>query len=399
MKKILISLICLVLLMSTFVFAEEATNVVVDPNMLTDQPSGTDLENGVMPISEEGTEPIEELTQELNDEQETPTIIEGDVFKYEDHTIISEDSVDGDIYIFSNEVEVLSNNIYGNVFIIADKVTIKSNVTGYGFIIANNIEVEGDLRGLYVLSKNLHIADGAYIQESIKTISNDVDIGGMVNRNLVALANNVKVQENAMIYGDLVSNANVEAGENSIIGKTTKLEGFENTETENNNNESIFSSIINFCLKLLTALIVIFVLTICNKEGFKNENTKVIDYCKDIGKGLLYVILIPIVSILLMITGIGFSIGIIAIALYFIILYLSIFVTSLVIAKLILEYKNKDSIRIRKFLAVGVYGVLQLVGFIPIIGSIIYIVALLLGFSFIMKSIISKRKKQNNNEA
>ena len=100
-----------------------------------------------------------------------------------------------------------------------------------------------------------------------------------------------------------------------------------------------------------------------------------------------------------MITGIGFSIGIIAIALYFIILYLSIFVTSLVIAKLILEYKNKDSIRIRKFLAVGVYGVLQLVGFIPIIGSIIYIVALLLGFSFIMKSIISKRKKQNNNEA
>jgi len=128
------------------------------------------------------------------------------------------------------------------------------------------------------------------------------------------------------------------------------------------------------------------------KENILEEKMHIVDYLKDIGIGFLYFCMIPIVSVILMITVIGLPIGIFGLLLYFIAIYISIPITSIEISKLVLK-ENGTKVK-SIFIALLIFVVFKIVKYIPIIGDIIRLLAILFGIRIIVKTILNKRPKK-----
>ena len=148
----------------------------------------------------------------------------------------------------------------------------------------------------------------------------------------------------------------------------------------------------DFIIQIVTALAVIALIVYVSTYKYEKKEIQVVDYLKDIGIGFLYFCMIPIVSVILMITVIGLPIGIFGLLLYFIAIYISIPITSIEISKLVLK-ENGTKVK-SIFIALLIFVVFKIVKYIPIIGDIIRLLAILFGIRIIVKTILNKRPKK-----
>lgn len=381
--------ITIILLATTIVLATETTNETVLEGTSDFVETETNEEAGIMPISENYEDDYMSVGNNIAGYDET------DIWRMENRTELS-NSIKGDLYIMSNSANISSDIIEGNAFIMADNVNISGNIYGSVFIMANHVEISGKLENAYIMANTVNIAETAEVERDIKSGANTFNLKGIIYRNLSVAANNINIDENISginVFGKLDYNGKLNANESQIAGEITEVEL---PEIEINKTAVVVSTFTDFVVKIITALVVIALIVYISNYKYENKDIKPVEYVKDIAWGVLYLIMIPVISVVLMITIIGIPLGIVGFILYFLSLYIAIPVTSIEISNLILKENNTKIKNI--FVALAIFVGFKIIGYIPSIGELIRFLAVLFGLRTIIKAILNKRPKKEKED-
>ncbi len=426
--KIFLSAFIIILCVSNIVFAVEDFNFVFDSNVVLDGTVNSDQneENGIMPISEEIPEewlrtlPEEEsdisslddilesgekvniseavygdvyasgTTVEINSE-----IVDGNIYVIGNTVKINSKNVSGNVYVIGNTVEINSENIIGNVFAISENLKISGQVSLYLYAISDDMEISGIVSGVYAISNKFTLVENAEIIRDLKLASSEVNINGVVDRNISLNSENTNIGENALVYGKLVYNGNLNGNLDKIYGETEKYEI--ETPKEPSTKDTITTKVIDLITKSIVALIFIIIMVAVSKNTTSQfSKMKVGDYIKDIFIGLAVLIFTPVLAVCISLTIIGIPFAIIGILIYAVAIYLSITFLSFEISKLLLK-ENASKPKIIG-VALLVYVCFNIVELVPGIGGLIKFFAILIGISAELKLIFRKKDKKEENK-
>lgn len=322
-----------------------------------------------------------------------------------------------DVYLSGNNVTI-DYIVDGNLFIVANTVTINSQIGGDAFICANtvtvgeegyifsnlftfskNVNINGVVYDLYAASENTTI--NGYVYRDVRVGSNTVNIFGAVGRNAFINCVNLNFAQDSnvdsIIHGNLKYSSTQEASipEGAVAGETT----FEQeTSFDNNTIQRQILSLGTF----LATIIVIWLLCLWLAPKFLKNSTSLITTKKVlpvIGFGILTPIAGILLTILLLVLGITSTIGLLLFITLFVLMAISTSIFTITINNVVC-----DKLKIQK--TIGVFGmlivssiVLWLIGLIPYIGSIVGLVAVILGLGIILSSLILKEKAENAKKA
>lgn len=330
----------------------------------------------------------------------------------------------GDVYLVGDNLTI-DYIVDGNLFVVANNVTINSQIGGDAFICANtvtigeqgyifsnlftfskNVNVNGVVYDLYSASETTTIK--GYVYRDIRVGSNTVNIFGTIGRNAyVDCVNlnfsqdtngnneeNTNLTSQGMINGNLKYSAKEESSipEGSVTGETT----FEQ-ETTSDNGNTLQEQILSLGTFVVT-VIVIWLLCLWLAPKFLKNNTSLLTTKKVlpvIGFGILTPIIGMLLTILLFVIGITANIGLLLLIALFVLIAISTSIFVITINHIIC-----DKLKIEK--TIGIFGmlvvssiVLWLIGLIPIVGSLVNIIAVILGLGIIISSLVLKEKVED----
>lgn len=375
-------LLGILLIISNIAFAtttglENFIDLNANPDIGTDAHLLTDL-----PVDSENVSIINDKVT-INDD----VYIEG-------KDVVVEENVNGSVHITATTVNITSNQIEGNLFIVAEEININSNIKGSAFLIANSINFNGEVYDLYTVSNNLNINSDSKCN-SIKTISENLNIGGKVERNVYAISSNLNLVENsnALVSGNVYC-----LGE--VFGDKRKAENIEfytpKFEIEEETVDAISKGFKTafFVLTVSTGFFIIIALVIFTPRK-DIENVEILQkFFKYIGDGFLYYLLAILISILLMITIIGIPFAIIMIiAVCLLYSKIALPLATIEVAKLMLKNQERKSKIVVAILAFLVFLGVQYLKLVPVIGSLLSTILSLYGFGIIVNAIFKKKNK------
>ncbi len=366
---------------------ETAINTTQTPNTQTVLDPAT-------PVQEENTTTDENFKQ-------------GDVYLTGDNITIDY-VIDGNVFIFANTVTI-NSQIGGDAFICANSVTIGSSAYIFSnlFTFSKNVQIDGIVCDLYCATQNTTINGTIY--RDIRVGSNTVTISGIIGRNASincntltfpqdtndVTQNNTNLPSKKGIHGNLNYSSPQEASipNDFVKGETTFKQ--ENSSPNPSIGDRIFSLI-----TFITTVIMIWLISLWLVPNFLKNATCLLT-TKKVLPVIGFGVLTPIVSILLAI--LLFMIGItstLAFILLLTLLLLMLISTSLFIIHI--SYIVCDKLNIQKtFSKLGILvlctTILWLVGFIPYIGLLIGILAIILGFGTIITNLVFKEKEKKTN--
>lgn len=339
-------------------------------------------------------------------------------------TLTEENFKQGDVYLTGDDITI-DYIIDGNLFVFADTVTINSQIGGDAFIFANTVtvgnqgyifsnlftvastvNVQGVVYDLYALSNDVTIT--GYVYRDIRVSVNNLNIyGGTVGRNAYVTCNNMNFVQNGtneteetttssqgMINGNLkyTSSNEITIPEGVVTGETNY------TQATNNTSRTIQSYLISLGTIIATAILVWLICLWLAPKFVKKSN--LIDkksILPEIGLGILTPIVLLIVSIVLILLGITSSFGLLLLAISFILMGLSTSIFIIAINNLICN-KLKIQKNIGNFgMLIVTAAVLWLIGLIPVVGSIVGIIAIIIGLGILVYYLI-KKEKPNKDE-
>lgn len=349
------------------------------------------------------------------------SIISGNVFSISDKFVLEPGcKIDGDLYICANEVYLNQNSkINGNVFIFSTKLELNAEIGGnlyassetfdmkyFGFVsrdlhlTAAEVVLNGWIyRDTFITAKNITTQDKFINQGNltIKDADNFTFSGEVLGNATINTKNiNFKAKDNdkdltCKINGNLSYSSikEVEIPE-EIILKEVSYNNYTNIASKN-----IFSNILDYVLDLIGLLIlahIIYVLIhkFAPKYLDKIFNITGLNLLKSLGIGLGFLILMPILSILLLITDVGSAIGLILLLIY---------ITLLLIAKPIFIIavatftKNKTQKDLSIYLYIlGIDVILSFITLIPYVGFVVSMLVSLTGFGMIVRNLLPHKK-------
>ena len=136
--------------------------------------------------------------------------------------------------------------------------------------------------------------------------------------------------------------------------------------------------------------------TISKTEEIYNDK-KGKGYIRNLGIGVILLIVVPLTSLLLLISNIGVSLGLILMAIYVIAIYLSYIYSGYVLGNLLINKWLK--LKSNKYI-VGLIGItiLKLLTYIPAIGGLVIVVSVSIGLATILELTKSKDEIQKNEK-
>ena len=329
-------------------------------------------------------------------------IISGNVFVTANKFVLDPGvEIKGDLFICANEI-VLSKSavVYGNIYAVCNKMDLNCQVSGdlYTSCKDFNMNYYGIVyRDLHINSSNANIGGYAYrnlfiSSDSIVTTSNFICAKNLNVENANKFVFSGKVQGNATVKSKQIEFKSEENGKNidcKIIGDfnyTSKNEieiskdivsGNSNfTKYTSNPLKGIGSFLINILATLIYVLVAYWIVKKFMPNFFNklsNVSTKNMLINLAIGLGIL--VLVPVACILLLITGIGSTLGVVLALLYVVLLLIATPVFTILITEYVKKAKN---LNINSFvLLIIVSIILQLLFKIPFVGSILSFLATL----------------------
>lgn len=400
MKKVVISFILILMVISTFSFAaypaelENAELEMIDDTDLGEMEE-TEIEPKVLEDAEVTT--IEPRNSIGSDE-----IISDDVYKMEDEITLTK-VIDGNVYIMAQDVKITESVIYGNLYVMAQNIEIvSSEINGSIYAMGEKIKFSGITNDAYLLGSEIDLSSDSYIWRNVRVAGGTVNLNGSIARNVYATVSNLSIGDNAEISGKLnyTSESEGNISENAKISELQfNKQEIKEKQTEDVNAMSYVYKALGIAFKtLIVTLIIVFVV---NKfKTLKRTNNVAIDFLKNTAKGALVLVIVPILSILLMISVIGLGFGFVALALYVIALYMATSIMAVEIAQRILNKSQENEIKKGKTILVSVLVSLVIWGisFIPVLGGIVNFIILLMGLGIIFDLIFQRTKKEEVNE-
>lgn len=380
MKKILslsISfLLCLCIITSNVFATSEAQNNVNQDLVPEPRTNVSDVQNDIMPISTNWEE-NNSISQDY---------VEDDVYMSSE-VITLDQSVNGNVYLFGNDVNVNSSMILGNLIVFGDNVNINADITGSIYIVANKVTITGGADDAYIMAETVNFEENSYISRNARVISENLNLKGSIERDLYSLSEKTNILESQFggVRGKLYYKDNLNVQGDNKVNETIKIS--DKTTEFKERTETFFDVLVEvinrmvIAAQIFTAAIVIILLCLFIKPKENIEENR--NYLIDLLKGFVYMICIPIIAMILMLTIIGIPLSLIIFLVYVVALFLSIPVASIDVARIIL--KEKADTKWKLILsAIGIYLVLEIIKVIPVIGGIIRFLFIIYGLKLII---------------
>ncbi len=237
----------------------------------------------------------------------------------------------------------INGTINGIAFGAGNKVVF-NGTADYGVLAGNNINISANvLKDTFVAGNVITISDKSVFNRDVIMAATDVSLSGDFERNVSLYAGTVSLKDvhikgNLKFYGQNISvlegvvidgtlsypeDSNYNGNETAVIGSTEKTPAIQ-TENEENYFVTLSSKLWSLLGTILVfAFISIFFPKMFNKIDEKYKEISVSEGVEVFTKGLVILILIPIISAMLFFTMFGIPLAIILLLVYGISIYLS----------------------------------------------------------------------------
>lgn len=323
-----------------------------------------------------------------------PDIIDGNFIRFGSNIKI-DGAINGDVFVAGSNIEI-NGPVAGDVIALGSNIKINNAVGGSVRAIAPNVEINGEIeRNVWLLSTNVAYGESASTGWDLDVISSVVDIKGKILGNAKIHADQVTlagvitknadfalgrsgkltIESNGLVSGDLIYRANDQSqleikDGGKVAGATERkdvesISGIDWKKTFNAAN-LFFQTILFFGLLVIGVIIMSLVPKIMLEFSEVFEKSP----AKSLGWGLLYLIGVPIVSLILFCTIIGMPLAVILMIGFIISIYLAKILVGFGIG-LWLFNKIKGESKYRGSLiwpmVVGLI-IMMIIGMIPVIG-------------------------------
>lgn len=365
-------------------------------------------DNEAEPISDNSQEKAVETTQGNETTSETTQSTDNSM-KKSDVYLTGDDVkvdyiVDGNLFILANTVTI-SSQIGGDAFICAKTINVEKEGYIYSnlFAAANEVNISGVVYDLYTTANTLNI--NGYVYRDIRTSSDTLNFSGVIGRNAYVSSKNIEISSNsdgqssvtnkATIYGDLNYSSSSEASipEGTVTGSVNY-----SPITTSTKSKSISSYILALGRFIVTVL-VIWLLYLWLAPKFL-ENTGALLSKKllpVIGSGILTPIIFVIAFVLLLILGLTSNIAIIGTMLFAVLLMISNSTFVIAINNLVCKKFNISKNTATFGVLIITSAVIWLLELIPVVGSILNFVIMIIGLGILVTAIIPEKEKSNKN--
>lgn len=365
-------------------------------------------DNEAEPISDSSQEKAVETTQGNETTSETTQSTDNSM-KKSDVYLTGDDVkvdyiVDGNLFILANTVTI-SSQIGGDAFICAKTINVEKEGYIYSnlFAAANEVNISGVVYDLYTTANTLNI--NGYVYRDIRTSSDTLNFSGVIGRNAYVSSKNIEISSNsvgqssvtnkATIYGDLNYSSSSEASipEGTVTGSVNY-----SPVTTSTKSKSISSYILALGRFIVTVL-VIWLLYLWLAPKFL-ENTGALLSKKllpVIGSGILTPIIFVIAFVLLLILGLTSNIAIIGTMLFAILLMISTSTFVIAVNNLVCKKFNISKNTTTFGVLIITSAVIWLLELIPVVGSILNFVIMIIGLGILVTAIIPEKEKSNKN--
>lgn len=299
------------------------------------------------------------------------------------NNVISKNNVSGIELIFSNNLNHASTSDYALLF--GNTITLNSNIKNDGFVFGNIVSFNDSFkiqRDLFVFAYDVTLK--GEVTRDLKIYASSVNIdNAKIGGNVTIYANEIKLN-NTHIEGSLTYNEDASYDSNSLIVKGDVKKEAKIIEKQNVILEFIYSYIDFLALFLILALIVP---ALFNKIEEKTSDFNLVNVLSTIGYGMVALILIPIVSILLLASNFMTFVALLLLVLFILAIFASTIITGYFIGSQVLRKVIKKDLNI---LIAGLIGItiIKLLTLIPVVGSIILLLNILISLGIIIKLFI-----------
>lgn len=324
-----------------------------------------------------------------------------DLFQAGDKVSI-EDKLDGTAFIAGNEIKV-NNKIDGIGFVAGNKLTFNANqeyLFGAGneiviekdvekdlFLAGNDIKVNGNvLRDTYLAANT--IAINGNLNRNSYIYASEVTLKGTFNGNVTVYATNINI-EGAKITGTLKYNKDAVI---DGLNNTIKTKTYNTTSNKITFKEYMYAIVSKYVHITMLAIVLVFVCEKLFKKSLKQTEDltakKTAILC---GKGFLILIGVPMVALMLLLTGIFSSVGVIGGIIYGILVYIANIFTAYTVAHKLDKKYFKKNMNSYILMIVGLF-IIYVLSYIPYIGGFVSLLSLLFGLGISGNMIIEMKK-------
>ena len=263
-----------------------------------------------------------------------------------------------------------------------------------------NIEVSGTIgRDIYAVGKNIGIS--GTIGRNANLVANSVSINGTILGDLDITAETIMISENAVISGKLRYNSDAD-----IVAPETSLQDAEiyepdaaDTETEFYDErpsatdlflDAIKGIVFSYVGVLAVAFLLLWLTPLWETIDKKYESASFGTYAAAFGIGFAVLVALPLVSLILMVTGFGLRLGLMLLMLYFAAIVVSPVFISFILGKLLWRKAFKKSACYPAELAVGVLA-WRILASVPLLSFLVGFISLPFGIG-VLVLLLGKKK-------
>lgn len=329
-----------------------------------------------------------------------------DTYAEADARVESERSISHSFFLAGNDVS--SKDTVKGIHFLAGNLVEFTGSAEYGAFAGNSVKINGTIeKDLFAAGSSVELGEDTLIGRDLYAAATTVLIKANLSGNAFIGGSRI-VLENVTIDGDL----NVEAGEIVIKGKSSvagtfkyndnaHITGLDDLATgdiityaaptnEVSFGQSLTSKLVFLLGRLLVTIVLVAIASKFAKRLLDEFSAK--DSWKDLALGLGLLIGIPLASIFIMVTVIGLPLGIVGLVLYGLFAYLATSVTGGVAGNLIAtKLFKKENLHIFLKYVIGIV-LIELMGLIPYIGSLITGIAICFGFGYLVHKLFRQPK-------
>jgi hypothetical protein len=330
-------------------------------------------------------------------------------------TVLKRGKIDKDLYVAGGHVDVIAE-VNGDVVAAGGRVTINSQVTGDVLAAGGNVTVQGrvsdDIRlaggdviinasagdGVVVAGGNVlfapdasaggdvmigggHVELAGKVRGNVAISAGEVVISGQVDGNVELTSGSIKIKPGAVIRGSLTYRSPVAAEIDSqarIVGKVSHIKMPRPGPAE----IAAVATKVGLFVWLGIALTGIVLYLLFPSTAMTAARTAGAKPWKSLGLGLALLAAIPVLGIVLMITGIGWLLALLLLLAYVLLLWFGFLAGVLFVSDALLRRmrKGEESSKLVNSLVFALaLLVIMILGLVPLLGGLLLFILLLLG--------------------
>lgn len=327
-------------------------------------------------------------------------------------TVASDQVVEEDFYALGGTV-IMSGEIMGDMYSTGGSVTVNGPITEDLTVLGGSVQVHGPVRDdvrviggevtiadtvegdIFVIAGSLNILSSAAVMGDVFFYGGEIEVNGPVTGSLMgsagrfrvdaAIGGNIDVRAQELVLGDRVTvsgNVRYQSQNELVRAQNAVIEGsvVQNEPHTEPAAPNYSDNIIFFVMNLFAAMVLFFLF---RKELQEFVKETVRNYARSSVLGLTAIFIAPVVTVLLMLTLLGFLLGLAGIFVLALLYIISFVLLSVVVGGLLSQIITKDMQINLLWITIGAI-VVNIVFLIPIIGPL----AVLCGFVVVLGGLL-----------